>query len=330
MRLILFAGTTETARIDGISAAGADPDVMVHTPSADAEILTYGRTVRSPVVPVSPTGCPSPAVVTRAARDLAAFEVTVVDAGLAAPTAAPTVDVDADPGRDLREAVAVPGAAATFESAREVGRAVPDDEVVVGETIPGGTTTALGVARALGEPIRVSSSLPENPTRLKSDVVTAGLEASGLDPGDAAGDPVRAVRAMGDPVLASVSGFVVGALETGTRVVLGGGTQFLAAAALVRHAGETRPLTLATTSFIADDLPGLSKTTDAVGVDLVVTDPGFEGRSERVLSRFVAGEAKEGAGMGGGLHLADRAGRLADVPSRTLVVYDDVDGDDGL
>ena len=329
MRLILFAGTTETARIDGISAAGADPDAMVHTPSADAEILTYGRTVRSPVVPVSPTGCPTPAVVTRAARDLAAFDVTVVDAGLDAPTAAPTVDVGADPGRDVREAEAVPGAADVFESAREVGRAVPDDEVVVGETIPGGTTTALGVARALDEPIRVSSSLPENPTCLKSEAVSEGLAASGLDPGDAGGDPVRAVRTMGDPVLAAAAGFSVGALETGTDVVLGGGTQFLAAAALVRHAGATRPLTLATTSFLADDVPSLSKMTAAVGVDLSVADPGFEGRTERALSRYVAGEAKEGAGMGGGLYLADRAGRLADIPSRTLVVCDDVNGHDG-
>lgn len=329
MRLILFAGATGTARIDGISAAGADPELRAHTPSADAEILTYGRTVRSPAVPVSPTGCPTPAVVTRAARDLAGFEVTVVDAGLAAPTAAPTVDVGADPGNDVREATAVPGAADVFASAREVGRAVGDEEVVVGETVPGGTTTALGVARALDEPVRVSSSLPDNPTRLKYDVVDEGLAASGLSPGAAAGDPARAVRTMGDPVLAAAAGLAVGALETGTRVVLGGGTQLLTAAALARHAGATRPLSLATTPFLADDVPDLADTAAALGVDLVVTDPGFDGRSELALSRYAAGEAKEGAGMGGALHLADRAGRLAEVPSRTLEVYDDVSGHDG-
>ena len=42
MRVILAAGTTETALIDGISAAGALPELMVHTPSADAEIVAYG------------------------------------------------------------------------------------------------------------------------------------------------------------------------------------------------------------------------------------------------------------------------------------------------
>ena len=59
MRLILAAGTTRTARIDGVSAAGADPDLRAHTPSADAEILEYGAPVRAPVTPVSPSGCPT-------------------------------------------------------------------------------------------------------------------------------------------------------------------------------------------------------------------------------------------------------------------------------
>ncbi|MFB6137005.1 MAG: hypothetical protein ABEJ42_01510 [Halobacteriaceae archaeon] len=32
MRLLVVPGHTETARIDGISAAGADPDAVVQTP----------------------------------------------------------------------------------------------------------------------------------------------------------------------------------------------------------------------------------------------------------------------------------------------------------
>jgi len=50
-RFVLTAGTTHTAAIDGISAAGADPDAIVHTPAADAEILAYGAPVRAPAVP---------------------------------------------------------------------------------------------------------------------------------------------------------------------------------------------------------------------------------------------------------------------------------------
>ena len=77
-RLVLCAGTTRTAEIDGISAAGADPELMAHTPSADGEILVYGRPVRAPVVPVSPTGCPTPAVVTRAVVERLNLDTTIV------------------------------------------------------------------------------------------------------------------------------------------------------------------------------------------------------------------------------------------------------------
>lgn len=322
VRLILVAGTTETATIDGISAAGADPELTVHTPSADAEIVEYGTTVRSPVVPVSPTGCPTPAAITRACRRLAGFETLVVDGGLAKPTGAPTVSVGARSGRDIREADPVPSAPGAFAAARQFGEALPDEEIVLSETIPGGTTTALGVLRALGEDWTVSSSLPENPLPLKTEVVRDGLAASDLAVGDCEGDPGRALRRMGDPVLATVAGLAVGALTTGTRVVLGGGTQLLAAAALVRHAGVDAPLSLATTSYVADDVPDLPGACGALDVGLTVTDPAFDGRAETPLARYVAGEAKEGAGMGGALLVADRAGELGAVADETLTVVD--------
>ena len=44
------------------------------------------------------------------------------------------------------------------------------DYLVIGESIPGGTTTALGVLSALGVKAegKVSSTLPENPHSLES------------------------------------------------------------------------------------------------------------------------------------------------------------------
>jgi uncharacterized protein (TIGR00303 family) len=325
-RLVLFAGTTRTAEIEGLSAAGADPEAMVHTPGADAEILEYGEPVRAPVVPVSPTGCPTPAVVTRAVRNLAEFETTVVNAGLAEPTAAPTVTVGARPGEDVRESDPVSTAPGAFSAAREFGRTIPDDEVFVAETIPGGTTTALGVLTALGEERGVSSSLPDNPLDQKREVVAEALEASGLGPGDAAHDPRLAVRRVGDPVLASAAGFVVGAVRTGTEITLAGGTQMLAVAALARHAGLDAPLSLATTQFIADDdatdLPGATVDFD---LDLTVTDPGFDESDHPAMARYAAGEAKEGVGMGGALALAERADvPMARVREQVRSVYDDL------
>jgi len=306
----LVAGATETAAIDGISAAGADPALMAHTPSADAEILAYGRPVRAPVVPVSPSGCPTPAVVTRAARERVGFESIAVDAGLAEPTGAPTVGVGAEPGGDVRDPEPVPDAGAIFADARRFGADLPAQRLVLAETIPGGTTTAMGVLAALGERPAVSSSLPENPLDLKREVVEEGLAASDLDRGDLAGQPTDAVREMGDPVLAAVAGLAVGALEANTDVVLAGGTQLATAGALVRHAGSTDNLELATTSFVAgDDSADVRALAADNDLPLTVTNPGFEARDDhRAMAAYLAGEAKEGVGMGGALALADEAG----------------------
>jgi uncharacterized protein (TIGR00303 family) len=323
-RLVLVAGTTGTASIDGISAAGADSDLMVHTPCADAEIVEYGHPVRSPVVPVSPSGCPTPAVVTRAVRDLLGFDVTVVDGGLAEPTGAPTVTVGARPGEDIREQDPVPTAPGVVAAAREFGRAIPDDEVFLAESIPGGTTTALGVLRALGEDATVSSSLPENPLALKEEVVGEALRTSSLDTGEAAGSPTVALRRAGDPVLATVTGLLVGLTESDTAVTLAGGTQMLTAAALARHAGVETPLPLATTAFVAeDDSTDLRRAADALDVSLTVTDPGFDTADHPAMAAYAAGEAKEGVGMGGALALADRAEiPMARVRERVRTVYD--------
>ncbi|MFC7165813.1 nicotinate-nucleotide--dimethylbenzimidazole phosphoribosyltransferase [Halospeciosus flavus] len=334
-QFLLVAGSTRTADIEGISAAGADPALMRHTPSADAEILTYGEPVRSPVVPVSPSGCPTPAVVTRAVVEAVGhdldfdfdFDTLVVDGGLAEPTGAPTVEVDASPGADVREPVAVSDAGAVFAAARRFGAAHPADRLVLAETIPGGTTTAMGVLAALGERRAVSSSLPENPLALKREVVDAGLDASDVEPGALAGQPTKAVRSMGDPVLATVAGLAVGALETETEVLLAGGTQLATAGALVRHAGVEAPLTLATTSFVAaDSSAGVRDLVADLDVDLTVTDPGFDIRDDHpAMAAFLRGEAKEGVGMGGALALADEAGvEMGTVRERVVDVYDRV------
>ena len=327
MRLILAAGTTRTATIEGISAAGEDPAVMVHTPSADAELLVYGEPVHASFVPVSPTGCPTPAMVTRAARTVLGFDVTTIDAGLAEPTAAPTIDLGASPGREIRKPTAVPSAQAIFERSRTLGARLPDEEFVIGETIPGGTTTALGVLEALGERGTVSSSLPDNPVALKREVVAAGLETSDLAPGECAGEPVAAIEAVGDPVLAAVSGLAIGAVERGASITLAGGTQQLAAVALARHAGldPDSSLSVATTSYVANDESAAVRELAAdLDVSLTVTDPDF-GNDERehvAVERFEAGEAKEGVGMGGALALAAEADELPAVHQQFLALYD--------
>ncbi|ELZ43831.1 hypothetical protein C463_09204 [Halorubrum californiense DSM 19288] len=352
VRLVVVAGTTETAAIEGISAAGADPELRVHTPSADLEIVEAGCPAPDSPVPVSPSGCPTPAVVTRAVRELLGPEslpVEFLDAGLGAPTAATVRDAGASPGGDVRAPEPVPEAATVFERARSLAPELAETkrggdtedgpaELLVAETIPGGTTTALGALTALGERAAVSSSLPANPVERKRRVVDEGLDASGLDPGDAAGDPIEAVRLAGDPVLAAVAGLIVGCADAGVDVTLAGGTQLAAAAALARHAGVDHPLPLATTSLVAGDptadLPALA---DDLDLALSAADPGFAESDHPAMAAYARGEAKEGVGMGGALALADRAGvgdaavrnRIASVTDRLLAERTAADGEAG-
>lgn len=323
MKFVVAVGTTETALIDGISAAGANPDVMGHTPSADVEILEYGRPVFAPFVPVSPEGCPTPSLITRAVMDLIDLDTRIVDAGLAEPTAAPTIDTGASQGGDIRGATPVPDAEQIFERGRAIAGAL-DDDLVLAESIPGGTTTAFGVLTALGEDIPVSSSLPANPMALKREVVSEGLDASDIQPGELGGDSIAAVTAMGDPMLASAAGLIVGASESGTDVTLAGGTQMIAAAALARHWGVETPLTLATTSFVdGDESTDLEKGAADLDLILSVTDPGFDAEDHVAFERYRLGEAKEGVGMGGALHLAAEAGvDMARVRERVIARYD--------
>lgn len=328
--LVVVAGTTETAAIDGISAAGADPELRTHTPSADLDIVAAGHPAAASPVPVSPSGCPTPAVVTRAVRELVGFDLVGIDAGLTAPTAIRTRDAGAAPGGDVRDPEPVPDATAVFERARSMASQLPEtggddpDELLVAETIPGGTTTALGVLTALGERPVVSSSLAANPLATKREVVAEGLAASGLDPGDAAGEPLDALRLMGDPVLAAAAGLVVGATGRDVDVTLAGGTQLAAVAALARHAGVDRRLPLATTAFVADDpTADVAALADDLDLGLVATDPGFGGSEHPAMRAYARGEAKEGVGMGGALALADRAGApAADVRDRVAAITD--------
>ncbi|GAB7010095.1 nicotinate-nucleotide--dimethylbenzimidazole phosphoribosyltransferase [Halorubrum trueperi] len=337
--LAVVAGTTETAAIDGISAAGADPELRAHTPNADLEIVADGRPASGSPVPVSPAGCPTPAVVTRAVRELVGFEFVGIDAGLAVPAEIPTRGANVAPGGDVRDPEPVPDAAAAFDRTRSIAGEIvgaqggsdgnppgddgPDD-LLVAETIPGGTTTALGVLTALGERPIVSSSLAANPLATKREVVDEGLAASGLGPGDAAGDPVEAVRLMGDPVLAAAAGLVAGAVERGIDVTLAGGTQLAAVAALARHAGIERRLPLATTSFVADDpTADVAALADDLDLSLTATDPGFGASDHPAMAAYARGEAKEGVGMGGALALAERArAPRADVRKRVAALTD--------
>jgi NaMN:DMB phosphoribosyltransferase len=274
--------------------------------------------------------------VTRAVRESVGFDLRVIDAGLAerpatdvagdredAVACTGSVDEGSEPGADIRDGEPVPRATEQFECGRALGGTIDADRLLLAETIPGGTTTAMGVLAALGERTAVSSSLPENPVKRKRSAVRTGLAASDLERGDLAGQPPSAVRHMGDPVLGALAGVAFGVPED-VRVTLAGGTQLACVGALARHAGVDRPLELATTSYVAGDetadIEGLARDLD---LDLRVTDPGFGEATTPGLARYAEGEAKEGVGMGGALALAeDRGVTMATVRERAAEILE--------
>lgn len=305
--LIVVAGTTEVSAIPGISIAGASPEATHYTPTLDVEYLITGRPLTLDVVPVTPSGIPTPALVTRSlTRGLPKL---VVDAGCRYPPKIPAIPLGGMHGGDIRRG-ALPREVVErlIDRGRVLGRSLAPLRLAIGETIPGGTTTAMAILVALGYNAwgKTSSASPENPKELKMAVVREAV--SRLKPPV---DPVTAVAEVGDPVHISIAAIALGALEEGGEVVLAGGTQMAAAAALLKAlGGDLDKVVVATTRWIVEDKSadfyGLMK---EVGVKRVVhSAASFAGSRFPGLRTYEQGYVKEGVAMGYALWRAETLG----------------------
>lgn len=299
-------GVTETAKIQGISAAGANPEITDYTPPADMELLYFGKCKCIPGVPVTPDGIPTPALITMSALKLADLPTFVVNAGLKIKPHVPFVDVGGCPGKDIRTGKAVENAQEVMVRAQIAGENLSKtvDYLVVGESIPGGTTTALSVLLAMGVDAKgkVSSSMPMNPHELKIKTAQAALKAANITEGQYSDDPVGAVSAVGDPMQPAAAGFIIGAAKN-VPVIMAGGTQMAAVLAVVNAANPkvVGNLAIGTTKWIVNDktsdLNGLvSKIADVpvLAADLDFGKSKFDG-----LQAYEKGVVKEGVGCGG-------------------------------
>jgi uncharacterized protein (TIGR00303 family) len=303
---ICTIGTTETGKIPGISAAGANPEFTDYTPPADAELLLLGKCRSIAGVPITPDGIPTPGLITRSALQLADIPVLVANGGVRVKPQIPFLDLGGSPGRDIRTGSAVDNVAEVIERAKIAGAQLANtaDYLVIGESIPGGTTTALGVLSALGVKAegKVSSTLPQNPHGLKVQVARAGLAAAGENFGSLAKDPVRAISCVGDPMMAAFSGLVIGGASE-VPVLMAGGTQMSAVLAVV-NALEPDVLcnvAVGTTRWVAkdksSDLKGI--VTQFCNVPILAADLNFGKSRFPGLQIYETGLVKEGVGAGG-------------------------------
>jgi uncharacterized protein (TIGR00303 family) len=300
---------TDTCLIPGLSAAGVSEELRPLTAAADAEVVHLGRATCLPRLPSNPLGAPGPSGITRAALSMAGLSASFIGAGLRHWPATNCLRVSEEPGADITSGCAVANARALLAAGLDIGRrVVPDAQLLVlGESVPGGTTTALTVLLALGYAAedRVSGSQPGNAHVLKTRVARAALSAGNLRVGDGRADPIAAVGAIGDPMQPLAVGIALGAAGRGQDVLLAGGSQMLAVAALIEalHGrAALERIAVGTTRWIVQDpnadVPGLAAEI-APDLPVLAVNLDFSRSRHRALHAYERWMVKEGVGAGG-------------------------------
>lgn len=324
---LCILANTETAKIPDISAAGKSPKLTDYTPAADAELVETGNALSINEPAMTPSGAPTPAVLTRAAMLLTGIPCLFINAGLRVRPMIPSMDLNAQPGGDIRKGHAVADALEIYRKSAALGRKLAQfsDFVIIGESVPGGTTTAMGVMRALGYDCRVSSSFPQNPLDLKDRVIGEGMRRAGIAFGGLRSEPLRAVECLGDPMMACAAGLVEG---LDTKTVLAGGTQMVSVLGIIKHLGLERDVSIATTCYVAHDASAnFKEMTDILGYRAFAADPGFGKSRVKGLRMYEKGEVKEGVGAGGAMFAAAMMGfSQKEFRKKTEEVYEGIFG----
>ena len=304
----VILGNTQLSTIPGISGAGPSPEKTLLTPNLDAELVTNGRIANPDIKPNTPTGCPTPATITRAMIELTGVPPVIINAGLKNPLTVPYLDALGSMGNDPRTGDAVPRAYQLFSHGQKLGKILSGmgDLLILGECVPGGTTTALCVLRALGYPASVSSSFVNNPLSQKEAICQEVLAR--LPPG-IRNDPLELIRCVGDPMIPVAAGI---ARTYAGKLVLAGGTQMLAVCGVIKAMQAHLPA-IATTVYVRDDrTANVEKIAAMMGVSMYYIDPGFGELGHDGLGRYCTGEVKEGTGAGGAMFMASVMGFTPD------------------
>jgi len=292
---------TETCEIPGISFAGADADSIKFTSPADAEYLYYGYCKTISKIPMTPDGKPTPALLTKTALESCSIPHIVINAGSKILPQLPFIQTGLSYGRNISvdSAMNDTQVSQAVDYGRMVGRnlASMTNCLIIGESIPGGTTTALAVLRGLGFNAKVSSSIPNNPVELKNQIVNSALERL------TSKDPYHVISQVGDPMIAFVAGMLSAASEV-TKVMLAGGTQMTAVLAFASKIGfNDQNTAIGTTSYISSDTSANFKSlvSEIADIPAISVNPGLENSKFSGLKAFSQGFAKEGVGAGGSI-----------------------------
>lgn len=306
----LFISETELSKVPGLSAAGANTEALAYTAPADSDMLFYDRPKVMDNLPLDPFGHPSPAIVTRAALLEGCFPVMSIRVGTSVPPCSPFKEIKTTPSKDPRYGMAVPDweHIASCAAALAAETDLPTKRIVIAESVPGGTTTALLLLRALGYEGMVSSAGPINPLSLKEKIWSETCERLGIGLGGLKGLGLKAAAEVGDAMQIAVAAFAA-ALPRDIEITLAGGTQMLAVAALIKDMGDDRELLVATTKYVKNDQSGcFTEFAESIGVNWYAAPLDFSASRYRGLADYENGFIKEGVGMGGAVWYAQQEG----------------------
>ncbi|ADX84125.1 nicotinate mononucleotide-dependent phosphoribosyltransferase CobT [Saccharolobus islandicus] len=299
---ILVIGTTDVSLIPGLTIAGATPELTHFTPAADAEYVLLGKCKSINTIPVSPTGIPTPALLTRASLSFINPLKIVVNAGSRILPKIPYIDLQGEPGKDIRkQALSMEKVNNIIENSIKLGEELSNEYelIMIGESIPAGTTTAMATLLALGYDAmdKVSSASPDNPKELKRKVVEEALR-------NLPTDSLQRLAKVSDPVLLGVAGTSLGFKG---KILLAGGTQMAAAAAIINEfdKNKLKDITIGTTKWIVEDkFADMLSLAKQVGVKVLASMLDLSISAYEGIRAYEKGYVKEGVGAGGSAIMA--------------------------
>ncbi|ADG93494.1 conserved hypothetical protein [Arcobacter nitrofigilis DSM 7299] len=308
---MLSLSNTQTVNIAGLTQAGI-PGKIHLTPTLDSEFLCTGELRSLGEIATTPSGVPTPALITRAVHLLKPYSnIELLDLGL---EVSPKVDYfkthtfGISPSKSIALDAKI-DALDIFQKGLAFGQTYEcqDDYIILGESVPSGTTTARATCEALDYDCKefFSSSFKNSPTTIRDETVKNALYHVRSDD-----DIFAKLGRVSDNMQIFNAGFILG-LNNKIKVVLAGGTQMasvlLIVNSILRTMGgefDTSNLALCTTKWIKEDDKSDIKTLIELldfKIDAFYVDFDFSLSTHPALKLYDEGEAKEGVGAGGAL-----------------------------
>ena len=326
---ILIGSVTRTCEIKGITQAGI-PGKIPYTSTLDAEFITTGDVFSMPDIAETPKGVPTPALITRAVHELKPFaSMTIVNAGLTVFPQGCDVKLFGLTASEAINKGANIDAKDVFEKGMKFGKfcLTKKGSIIVGESTPSGTTTAMATAKALGIKVEglFASSFKEAPSSLKEEVVNASYALLN--------DEMSTFEKLGivsDNMLIFTAGFVIEASKR-MKVTLAGGTQMATALHVMQTLAkelnleyEAKNIELITTKWLALDVnSNIDKLINKLQPSITASyaDFDFSLSEHPALKLYDEGEAKEGVGAGACLAYAFAKGITQEQITRKVESY---------